>query len=281
FINIEPKMVDFNVHPTKREVRFRDSTTILKMLSIAVDRIFKSNTGTEVREKFPTQSTNTYNHDESFVKEQTIPYETPNVMDIQYNQLEEKPFLHLFDTIIAVCDRDRLLLIDYHAVHERINYERLLKRDIKSIQLLFPHTVTLDISSYKILLQAKPLLMSLGLDIEDFGEPTLVVRAIPEILSNSDISLIIKDLAYNLLNTMNKSDLYTNEDPLQSKLKAISSTIACHQSIRGKDRCPDRQTIASLLKEIEKTDNPDYCPHGRPTRIIMTKNEILRLFKKR
>ncbi|MCX8027659.1 MAG: DNA mismatch repair endonuclease MutL [Thermodesulfovibrionales bacterium] len=277
FLEIPPKMVDFNVHPTKREVRFKDTSTIFKMLSKAVSRIFKSKSLTYDSETNSNKYVNEPYVSASSVKEDVSLYSVFESNQIQEMQTTDIPFIHLFDTILAYRENDQLILIDYHAMHERINYERLLKRQTKSIQLLFPYTVVLDIASYSVILQEKGILNSMGFDIDDFGKPTIIIRAIPDILSNSDIALIVKDMAFCLLNYRHSEDV----DPVMFKLKSLSSTIACHESLRGKDKCPDGITLFHLLKQLEETDEPNYCPHGRPTKITITKNEILKMFKKR
>lgn len=280
FIDMDTTMVDFNVHPTKREVRFKDGAKLFKMVSNAVNNLLKSKKNKEHPELPNIDSQNISLQNSLSVKEQINLYYASADKQTDLERYQELRYLYLFDTILAKVDEDGLMLIDYHAVHERINYERLLNKETRSAQLLFPCSVSLDFASYKIILQEKSLLFSLGFDVDDFGNSTVLIRAVPDILSNCDITMIIRDIAYSLLHGSFKSNINSNEDPMQSKMKAISSTIACHESIRGKDNCPDSLMLTNLLKSLEKTENPDYCPHGRPTKIVITKREILKMFKK-
>lgn len=272
FLKINPQRVDFNVHPTKREVRFADKNTIFNFVySVVREALRKKDYNFEKTSKdskscFASQTVgSTLN-----VSEEIQPF---NVYNYEYT-----PYLYIGDAFVALSENNGITIIDYHAAHERINYERLLKKlknesDIISQRFLIPFQVRVQEAEYRLILENLTILNSFGFDIEDFGHNTLIIRSVPDFLAESDLNSLISDLCNFLLEETLKYP------PSESTLKKLAAKIACHSSIRGKEKL-DGYKIARLIKALNETENPNTCPHGRPTRIFLTINELRKMFKK-
>jgi len=165
---------------------------------------------------------------------------------------------------VAVPEKGGITIIDYHAAHERINYERLLKgNNIQSYRLLFPQQIKLQGSEYKVILDNLQVLNDLGLDVEDFGHGTLIIRGLPEFLRDADLNALMSDMAASLINEGQglrvKGQGNNMLEPIDSVRKVLAAKLACHKSIRGRE-VPYGIRIARLLKDLDNTDNPNSCP---------------------
>ena len=284
FMGINPSKVDFNVHPTKKEVRFEDKSRVFNFVYQAAKEALKNgameywSNGETTRENTRYSNTPTLHcstpsiqySNSPVVSEQSSIYNMPLVGSI--------PFIYLGDTLVAITENEGIMIIDYHAAHERINYERLLKRiDTLSYKLLFPQQVKPQVNEYRVLLENIQLLNELGIEFEDFGHGTIIVRSLPEFLRDADLNALMSDMAAALINPAKLE----NEDlePVDSVKKMLAAKLACHSSIRGKE-IPDGIRIAQLLKDLDNADNPNTCPHGRPTRIFISMDELRKMFKK-
>ncbi|NWF99073.1 MAG: DNA mismatch repair endonuclease MutL [Nitrospirae bacterium] len=273
FLDIEPSKIDFNVHPAKREVRFENKEIIYRFIfnsirdSIRGERIEYSRPFTEL----PEMTSFIKGQDVSFSGAPANPSEIiSEPACIPY--VPSLPFIFLGDTFIAVSGKGGLTLIDHHAAHERILYEKLLKKiNLNCYQLLFPKQVVLSHKEYRVLIDNLDLLRDFGIDIDDFGHDTVIVRSLPEELEESDLRGILSDAAACLIKG-------TAAD--KSLKEEIAARIACHNSIRGR-KILNQERVSQLLKELEKTEFPDQCPHGRPTRIFYSLDDLKKLFKRK
>ncbi|MDI6729578.1 MAG: DNA mismatch repair endonuclease MutL, partial [Thermodesulfovibrionales bacterium] len=284
FIGIDPKKVDFNVHPTKREVRFEDKSSVFNFVHQAAKEALKDGVLEYWSNEKATEKTSQYSniptlqlYSSVIVSEPVSPYDI-------ISHIDSIPFLYLGDTFVAVPGKGGITIIDYHAAHERINYERLLKgNDIQSYRLLFPQQIKLQGSEYKVILDNLQVLNELGLELEDFGHATLIIRSLPEILRDADLNALMSDIAASLINESQglrvKGQGNDMLEPIDSVRKVLAAKLACHKSIRGKE-VPDGIRIAQLLRDLEETENPHTCPHGRPTRIFISMDELRKMFKK-
>lgn len=284
FIGIDPKKVDFNVHPTKREVRFEDKSSVFNFVHQAAKEALKDGVLEYWSNEKATEKTSQYSNTPTpqlsssvIVSEPVSPYDI-------ISHIDSIPFLYLGDTFVAVPGKGGITIIDYHAAHERINYERLLKgNDIQSYRLLFPQQIKLQGSEYKVILDNLQVLNELGLELEDFGHATLIIRSLPEILRDADLNALMSDIAASLINEGQglrvKGQGNDMLEPIDSVRKVLAAKLACHKSIRGKE-VPDGIRIAQLLRDLDETENPHTCPHGRPTRIFISMDELRKMFKK-
>ncbi len=174
-----------------------------------------------------------------------------------------------FDTYIIAEMDSELYLIDKHAAHERLLYEGLkASQKIEVQQLLVPQSVALTKEEYSVLTDNAEALEKTGFYIEDFGGSHIAVRAVPAILKNEDISLLITEMAGKLLEGRSLSP---------DRIDDIFHTVACKAAIKG-NRYTSAAELEALAKEVLSTNDIMYCPHGRPVAFKLTKNELEKHF---
>jgi DNA mismatch repair protein MutL len=180
-------------------------------------------------------------------------------------------------TFIVAQTPESLLIIDQHAAHERIVYERmkdaLASGGVKSQILLIPDVVEMGAGASARLLSAAPDLAKLGLVIEAFGEGAVLVRETPALIGQTDVKALLADLA---------EELAENETSraLEKRLEALCSRIACHGSVRS-GRALNVEEMNALLRQMESTPNTGQCNHGRPTYVEMKLTDLQKLFDRR
>lgn len=183
----------------------------------------------------------------------------------------------LHETYIIAQTRDGVVVIDQHAAHERIVYEKLktaMERDGLARQmLLVPLVVELDPSEASRLAERAVALEKLGLVIEPFGPGALLVREVPALLGDADITALVRELAEHAAE-------WDDALPLERRLLHIAATMACHGSVRAGRRLRVEEMNA-LLREMEETPNAAQCNHGRPTFVTLALADIERLFARR
>jgi len=273
FLAIDPQKVDFNVHPTKREVRFEDKESIYHFVYTAIKREVKGERSEyakqfiEMPAPVPFSLHDTYDMGRSLQEPGTVAAEP-----LEFSYKAYLPFLYLGETFIAISGKGGFTLIDYHAAHERILYEKLLKStELHAHQLLFPRQVKLSHNEHTVILDHTEILKDFGIDVEDFGQSTLIVRSLPDALKESDMRGILSDVASYLIEGIR---------PDKSLRETLAAKIACHSSIRGKTIL-NQEEITNLVTQLEQADQPDQCPHGRPTRIFFSLDDLKTMFKRK
>src|SRR5690554_2790731 len=181
--------------------------------------------------------------------------------------------ISLFRTYLLLEQEDSLLLIDQHAAHERIIYERLLKEtDAPAQFLLTPLTIEFSTDQYQTVLAQAELLQELGFEFEEFGPQTIILRSAPQGLTASEA----QELFYDIISEWAS----TGEIKRTIQRKEALMTMACRKAIKAGDTITQEEAEA-LLIDLRKTELPQTCPHGRPTMVSLTKEEIERIFKRR
>ena len=292
FIEMNPDKVDFNVHPTKREVRFEDKKGVFDFVyqTLKTGIIKDAGGSMSQAEHKPEVRNRSAPGMAGYISEESSYFHPESRLKIPEAQISHIPdhaesisFIYLGETFVAFPHKNGLTLLDYHAAHERINYEMLLKKiEIIPYRFLFPHQVKLQAGEYRVIIENLPLLKEFGLVIEDFGYNTVIIREVPEIFKDADMNTLMSDIAAGLLSSeFSAAGAESGEgiEPLNSRKKILAARLACHSSIRGKE-IPDRTKIAELLKNLDNAENPNCCPHGRPTRISISMNELKKMFKK-
>ena len=287
FLTCPPDRVDVNVHPAKSEVRFRDSAFVRGLIvstirAALVSKGMTSNTnmGRATVSSFRPMSTPTYG---SFAERQAA-FE----MDMPLGALvAETPFTEDFplgtaraqfhDNYIVAQTKSGIVLVDQHAAHERLVYERLKReragQGIATQPLLVPQVVELDPSDVERLSGAAELLAQSGLVLEAFGDGAVLLREIPTALGSADVAGIVKDIADEL------SEI-GETTTVDERINHVLATMACHNSVRsGRKLKPDEMN--ALLREMEATPNSGQCNHGRPTFVELKLADIERLFGRR
>ncbi len=181
------------------------------------------------------------------------------------------------DTYIVAQTEDGIVIVDQHAAHERLVYERMKRSlsngGVKRQALLIPEVVELDETEVARVLARADELSTLGLVIESFGPGALLVRETPALLGEVDAKALVRDIADELAET-------DTANSLKERLDHVSATLACHGSVRaGRRLNPDEMN--ALLREMELTPHSGQCNHGRPTYVELKLADIERLFGRR
>jgi DNA mismatch repair protein MutL len=183
----------------------------------------------------------------------------------------------IHETYIVSQTRDGLIVVDQHAAHERIVYERLkaslAKNGVQRQILLIPEIVELDEATVEQLLARSDELASFGLVVESFGPGAVAVRETPSLLGKTDAAALLRDLAEHLAE-------WDEALPLERRLMHVAATMACHGSVRAGRRLKPEEMNA-LLREMEDTPNSGQCNHGRPTYVELKLADIEKLFGRR
>lgn len=183
----------------------------------------------------------------------------------------------LHETYVVAQTRDGLVIVDQHAAHERLVYEKMKNAvagdGVPRQALLLPEVVDIDEAATGRLVARKDELRRLGLVIDAFGPGAVIVREVPAILGHGDIKGLIRDLADDLAEM-------DQAQSLEDRLNEVSSTMACHGSVRAGRRLTGDEMNA-LLREMEATPHSGQCNHGRPTYVELKLADIEKLFGRR
>jgi DNA mismatch repair protein MutL len=277
FFEIDPTVVDVNVHPTKHEVRFRDSRLIhdflFRTLHQALTKL-RPNDFIIPNKPNLTRTPSTFKNNQH-----QIPMQAREQVSA-YKQLhtESHPLgytiAQLYNTYILAQNRNGLVIIDMHAAHERIIYEKLKKsfddESIKIQPLLVPVRVNLSEKEVAIAVEHVKIFQQLGIELACMGAETIVVRATPSLLRNVDVERLTRDVISDLIEHGNTSRIREN-------INNILATMACHGSVRA-NRKMTIPEMNALLRDLEKTENSGQCNHGRPTWTQLTMEQLDKLF---
>ena len=292
FIDLSPHRVDVNVHPTKREVRFRDQEKIYRSIHLALQDQLKV-VPSDAR---VSRAVETYWREkgvQSGIREGTAgeyrPVEDEHAernlafpecsREVQsggfYSSLV--PLGQIGGTYIVCQGPEGLVLIDQHAAHERVVFEKLRHQlgnaGVVQQMLLFPHMMELPPAEKHLLGVHREELEKLGMEIEAFGGTTFVVKSVPQVVAGEDIETLVKDIIGELASEGSTSDGET----LTERILII---MACHGAIRGSRALKDEE-VQALLNELEQIDFASTCPHGRPIFWEMDYPQLDKVFKRK
>jgi DNA mismatch repair protein MutL len=325
FLDIAPPLVDVNVHPTKHEVRFRESRLVhdficrsikdvltairpgqqdapapamppervkeaVVELAATTARVAETVTAAPVFNRV-TQTTAPVRERSSYMPPQQMPLkvreqmavygqlQAPATTDLPAEKIAATPpmgfaLAQLAGTYILAENAEGLILVDMHAAHERVVYERLKKsmaqQGIVAQPLLIPLTVKLSEREADCIENQQDLFQQIGLQLERLGPEAVVVREVPEMLREASIDQFIRDLV---------ADLLTHEASTrgQDYLHQLLGTIACHGAVRAPRRL-SLPEMNGLLRDMEITENSGQCNHGRPTWTQLSMQELDKLF---
>lgn len=299
FLELDPSLVDVNVHPTKHEVRFRDSrfvhdflfSSLYKSLSevTPVDQLETSKELNQLNSTFDLPQKMNENNEGGFnqgalslVDGKRNFLESSDKSDdfsIAENQRTDVPPLgyaiaQLHGVFILAQNDQGLVIVDTHAAHERITYERMKRaladEGLKTQTLLVPISIALSRTEVDYAEDNKTALLELGLEIEKVSDEALVVRKVPALLRDSDIEQLVRDVISDLIK-------FGTTDLINSKQDDLISTMACHGSVRA-NRQLTIQEMNALLRDMETTERSGQCNHGRPTWVFKSLAELDKWF---
>lgn len=184
------------------------------------------------------------------------------------------PLTQLFNTYILATDGKVLIMIDQHAAHERINYERLLKEfkaaDQFSQTLLIPIPMEFTLQEEQVLLENLWILNEMGFIIEQFGSRTYLLRGIPVQTGSFQADEMLRQFIENVL-------MKDSPPTFDKILEEWIYMLACKESIKAQDSL-NLPEMEQLIASLSRTENPYTCPHGRPTMVTMTRSELEKRF---
>ncbi|MCK4493911.1 MAG: DNA mismatch repair endonuclease MutL, partial [Methylococcales bacterium] len=306
YLTLDPALVDVNAHPAKLEVRFREGRLVHDFLFSALYRSLAQQRPAPVLENRPIHSSepnnapvpvpvhysyqsastsqNNTNRQASLPSsiEEAIPdYIVRSLVDEKTTEpsVPTTPPLgyavaHLQATYIVSETQDGMILVDTHAAHERITYERLKSQyqqhNIATQPLLLPIKINVSADEADCAEQHAPFFKSLGFELNRISPDTLLLRTLPILLAKADVKKLINDVLSDMM-------VQETSERIQDKTHAILATMACHNSVRSGRKLTVVEMNA-LLREMEITERSNQCNHGRPTWVHLNQKALDKFF---
>lgn len=297
-IDVDPILIDINIHPTKMDIKFSKMDTLKELVTKLIENNLKELTlipTVSVRDNYSvsevkTQIKKSEQEEQEQITEEvkyeniTLDFEIQEQTNTETKQEEKEEVSYrikemtprgiVYLTYIIAENEDGMFIIDQHAAAERINYEKvlkLLKETNIPLDLLIPVKIELSTPEFLIVKENFDLIKTYGFEIEEFGLNTVIIRSHP--------SWIPTDIAEECIRKV--IDIFAENKKFDFDLFVwrMASTMACRMSIKANDYISYDDQLW-LLNELRKCENPFTCPHGRPTIITYTKSDLEKLFKR-
>jgi DNA mismatch repair protein MutL len=335
-LELDPKAIDVNVHPTKIEVRFSDSGAIYSRLLNALrhkflttdlvakaaipDREPTALVGAGATMVAPVDRNASGSELMTWARQQS--HDLPAARDIHFDPVDPRrvpdfrpfpnfggrtdPFVEptgspasrtalevetasdsllghasavgcqILNTYLVTEDEDGMVIIDQHALHERIMFEQIkakvMSKSLERQRLLVPETVHLAPSEAAVALEAKEMLSEIGIEIEPFGGDTVLISSYPSFLTKMSPAEMLKQILDTLINGGKKVNP-------QDLLDDVMNMMACKAAVKAGDRLSP-QEISSLLEQRHLYRDTHHCPHGRPTALVFSRQQLDKMFKR-
>jgi DNA mismatch repair protein MutL len=320
FVTVAPERVDVNVHPAKWEVRFVESQAVHRLVRHAIRdamsgrswlagegagpaaaALDRAGSPTPATAAIPFSAAQAGSGDwlladaaESPVPPSAMPFQTPRpLIPAMPGSGEAEPRLHFGSlrllgqmkaSYLILEGPQGMLLVDQHAAHERVLYERLrsgwLAHGVERQGLLVPLTIELDAVAIAALSESSETVEQLGFEVDPFGENAVVVRAVPALLGDRDPAALVRELALELAERDFSPEASADRTRILPVVDRIFATLACHSARRFGDHL-ERGEQQALLRELDTIPWAPTCPHGRPVAIGMNVAEIEHRFGRR
>jgi DNA mismatch repair protein MutL len=299
FLELDARLVDVNVHPCKHEVRFREGRMVHDFLFRGLERALAA--PQSARPTAPAVAPGALPPRPATPWQGALPLGVADrpaayraALAVQQPAAASGPvggevdpsttasgvpplglaLAQLQGIYILSQAEDGLILVDMHAAHERITYERLKRQlaeqGVRRQPLLLPVRVAVSRREADLTEEQRALFLELGLEVDRMGEEALVIRALPAMLQGADAERLLRDLLSDLV-------ALGGSDRIRRELDRVLATLACHGSVRANRRL-SLQEMDALLREMERTERADQCNHGRPTWVCLPMAELDRLF---
>jgi len=294
FLQIDPREVDFNVHPTKIEVRFRQGRRVYSCVLGALRAALGAADLAPKLEPVPTSwdqvrraptpgsppaSPLPFSEPPVHLEEaRTQPRAVPTSPDPFSAAGTQAPFLQVHNSYIIEETPEGFRVIDQHALHERILYEELLARSeragVESQQLLMPEVVELSAAESAVAAEAVEALRAFGFDVREFGERTLAVHAVPSLLADCDPGQLLHDV----IEELGKEG---EARSVEAQRRRLARAVACKAAVKAGERLRESEIEALLARRDALGEKAETCPHGRPTSLVFSLEEMERRFKRK
>lgn len=306
FLTLEAGAVDVNVHPSKREVRFRHESAILDALRHAVAGALRRAdlfTGLDLQRAatpdpgrpdpawslYPGSAASRVSEDPGPLMERQVNAATPSHIQASPWAIPVAssskpdwpvPLAQLHKTYLLCQDSQGLVLVDQHAAHERVLYERQLRawmgRAVKSQRLLLPQRLAVSAAHAERLRAWMPLLADLGLELEDVGGGLFFVSSLPDFLKQVQASALLADL----LEAPDAAQQPPSGDPAEDFRREAAAMLACKAAIKAQDPIT-WEGMQQLMADLSACEIPWSCPHGRPPLVRISLAELEKHFQRR
>jgi DNA mismatch repair protein MutL len=299
FIAVPPHDVDVNVHPAKIEVRFRDAVRVRGLIVSGIRRALEnsarfttSTLAPQALDMLQPQENGGF-AEASAVGAQTF---TPRAVGSMFGSLAPHgrkaeaaleaqvssvgrlgaAVAQVHGAFIVAQTEDGVVIVDQHAAHERIVYEKMKQalgeRKVERQILLVPEVIDMDEPSAQRIVSRADRLADVGIVVEMFGGAVLV-REVPALLKNADVGALLRDMADELAE-------FDDSRAFSERIEKICATMACHGSVRAGRRL-NIDEMNALLRQMEATPNSGQCNHGRPTYVELKLADLEKLFERR
>ncbi len=284
-IDLDPALVDVNVHPRKLEVKFVNSQEIYRTIFGAVKHALEHNLLSPLLASAPVSAESLLDKIPQFERSTDprvslsptplLPVDETPLFEVKGLRL--KPLAQVARRYIVAESEEGLVLIDQHAAHERVRYDRLMKGVDASTPtkqpLLTPLELDIGVDSRRLLSEHQVDFEALGFEFEAFGGSTYLVRSVPAGLEKKDPERIIQEILTEL-----------TAEWKQNAVRNVRESLATMTACRGAIKFGDPLTLMemeALLRDMEATENPTHCPHGRPSLVTFTHDKLETLFKRK